>query len=245
MNMQAYIDEVKLRLTGNLLEIELDDTTIAKTVNSALRELQRYVCSVNMITIPFSRCIDLSNQTNPNGTPIKVSTITNIYRANSFSADNSTQGVSFVDPMYGSLWQMVSPAGNMYNYQNYVYDYATWNTMIQIRNTSSTDLSYYFDKANNKLYINVMSSDPSYITIEYIPRFDTVEDVVSDYWIDFLVRLSVALIKVTLGRIRSRYIQNNSLYSQDGQILLEEGNAELTQLREYLSTNAQLLYPID
>lgn len=245
MNMQAYIDEVKLRLTGNLLEIELDDATIAKVVNSALREMQRYVCSVGIITIPFSRCIDLSKQKNPNGVPIKVSAVTNIFRANSFSASDSTQGVSFVDPMYGSLWQMISPAGNMYNYQNYVYDYAAWNTMIQIRNTSSTDLSYYFDKSNNKLYINVMSSDPAYVTIEYIPRFDSVEDVVSDYWIDFLVRLSVALTKVTLGRIRSRYTQNNALYSQDGQILLEEGNSELAQLREYLSNNNQLLYPVD
>lgn len=245
MNMQAYIDEVKLRLTGNLLEIELDDATIAKVINSALREMQRYVCSVGIITIPFSRCIDLSKQTNPNGVPIKVSSVTNIYRANSFSAGDSAQGVSFVDPMYGSLWQLISPAGNMYNYQNYVYDYAAWNSMMQIRNTSSTDLSFYFDKKDNKLYINVMSSNPSAITIEYIPRYDSVDDVVSDYWIDFLVRLAVALTKVTLGRIRSRYTQTNSLLTQDGQILLEEGNSELTQLREYLATNNQLIYPID
>jgi hypothetical protein len=120
-----------------------------------------------------------------------------------------------------------------------------WNTLLQTRNTISTDLAFYFDKKTSKLYINVGGNMPSSITVEYIPRFDTVDDVVSDYWIDFLVRLAVALTKVTVGRIRSRYTQTNALWTQDGERLLEEGNAELAELRTYLSTNNQLLYPID
>ena len=58
MDIAAYRDEIKLKLTGNLLEIELDDATIDKVINSALRELQRYICSVEVMTIPFSPCID-------------------------------------------------------------------------------------------------------------------------------------------------------------------------------------------
>ena len=85
----------------------------------------------------------------------------------------------------------------------------------------------------------------AYITIEYVPEFKDVDDIKSDYWIDILVRLSIALTKVTLGRIRSRYTQSNALWTQDGDKLLEEGNAELVALRETLRVNSQIIYPID
>ena len=87
----------------------------------------------------------------------------------------------------------------------------TWNTLLQLRNTTSTDLAFRYDKASNKLYINIASDIPTTITIEYVPRYDTVEDINSDYWIDALMKLCVALTKVTLGRIRTRYTQSNAL----------------------------------
>ena len=83
--------------------------------------------------------------------------------------------------------------------------------MLQIRNTLSTDLSWKFDKVDNKLYVNISSGQPTGITIEYIPRYDTVEEIVSDYWIDTLVRLAVAKTKIAVGRIRTRYTQSNAV----------------------------------
>ena len=103
-----------------------------------------------------------------------------------------------------------------------------------MRNTMSTDLAFRYDRYTNKFYINTVDGHPSMITIEYVPRFDNVEEILSDFWIDMIIRLSVALTKVTLGRIRSRYVQSNALWSQDGDTLLQEGNAELTDLREKL-----------
>ena len=43
------------------------------------------------------------------------------------------------------------------------------------------------------------------ITIEYFCRYDHIEDIKSDYWIDILMRMSVALAKIAVGRIRSRF----------------------------------------
>lgn len=40
--MQNIIDEIKLELTGYLLEMEIDDKTIESVVNKAIRELERY-----------------------------------------------------------------------------------------------------------------------------------------------------------------------------------------------------------
>jgi hypothetical protein len=57
--------------------------------------------------------------------------------------------------------------------------------------------------------------------------------------------MCVALTKITLGRIRTRFSQSNALWAQDGEKLLEEGNTALTELREILRTNANLAYSID
>jgi hypothetical protein len=72
-----------------------------------------------------------------------------------------------------------------------------------------------------------------------------VEDIQSDYWQDVLVKMSVALTKITLGRIRTRFTQSNALWAQDGERMLEEGNTALNELREILRTNANLAYSID
>jgi len=120
---------------------------------------------------------------------------------------------------------------------DYALNYAAWSTSLQVRNTLSTDLAYRYDRVTNKLYINTSSGMPTSITIEYIPRYESVDQIISDYWIDILTRLSVALTKVTLGRIRSRFTQSSSLWTQDGEQLLTEGNEELNGLREHLVAN--------
>lgn len=105
-------------------------------------------------------------------------------------------------------------------------------------------MSFREDKHNKKLYINSMSA-PSTVTVEFIPKLDSVESIQSDYWQDILIKLCVALTKITLGRIRTRFSQANALWAQDGEKLLEEGNTELKDLREILRTNSNLIYAID
>ncbi|MBO7697188.1 MAG: hypothetical protein J6Y28_04410 [Acholeplasmatales bacterium] len=94
------------------------------------------------------------------------------------------------------------------------------------------------------MYINVASNYPLNITIEYVPRYDDVEEVVSDYWIDILMKLALAITKITVGRVRSRYVQSNALWQNDVNIL-QEGLDEYSQLQQYLQANLQLVYPID
>ena len=66
-----------------------------------------------------------------------------------------------------------------------------------------------------------------------------------DFWIDVLMRLSKALTKVTLGRVRGRFTQSNALWVSDAETMRTEGNTELSELRAYLQANTQLLYGID
>ncbi len=240
MTKNDVVEEIKLELTGRVLELELDDSTLDLTINKAMRELQRYWDETTFVTIPYASCIDYS------GTPLEESSsIVKVYRTvgmgNSEDAGNSVT----MDPMYAQQWMVFSNAGTMYNLQDYVMNYAAWNTLGQVRNTMSTDLSFTEDKHANRLYINNNISSPGNITVAYIPKLKKVEDIKSDYWQDILVRMSLDLTKIQIGRIRTKFTQSNALWALDGDKLLEEGTTDLKELREVLRANSNLAYMID
>lgn len=243
IDIASLRSEIRLKLTGDLLELEINDSTLDRIIESALREIQRYICSTKLITVPFQKCIDLSKINDEFDKPLKISSISRVYRCDGFTASSDQN--AYYDPMYASQWQILSGVGNLNNLSDGVYNYLSYNTLLQMRNTISTDMLFKYDKFSNKLYINIAVNTPTKVTIEYIPRYDSVDDIVSDYWIDMLSRLSIALTKVVVGRIRSRYTQSNALWQGDGQQLLDEGTAELATIREHLESNTQLCFPID
>jgi len=98
-------------------------------------------------------------------------------------------------------------------------------------------LAFRYERETNKLYITTIDTNPQNITIEYVPRFDDVSEIYSDYWIDMLMRLALAKTKIILGRIRSRFTQSNALWTQDGEKLLTEGTEELKALEEQLKAD--------
>lgn len=240
MKIEDIIDEIKLELTGYLLEMEIEDETLVAVVKKALRELERFWDETTMITVPFASCIDLSGDFFKE----QVSSIVKVYRTEGLG--DSTTGVSVTtDPLQMAQFAIFSNGGTMYNLNDYMLNYASWMTTTQIKNTMSTDLAYKEDRHNNKLYISKTGGSSSLITIEYIPKLKTVEDIKSDYWIDILIKYCIALTKVVLGRIRTRFTQSNALWAQDGERMLEEGNTELKELREILRLNSNLIYLID
>ena len=240
MKMEDVIGEVKLELTGNVLELEIDDASLKMVVEKALRELQRYWDETTLITIPYASCIVLDN------TPLAdVSSIVKVYRTVGIG-DVDSRDQQLIDPAYMQMWTIFSNGNIQYSLSDFVMNYASWNTLSQIRNTMSTDLSFKFDRHNSKLYVNGYSmSRGDMITVEYIPKLQKVEDIKSDYWQDILVRYSVDMAKILLGRIRTRFTANSSVWSQDGDKLLSEGEEDLKELRDKLNTSNNVIYPID
>ena len=238
MKLEDVLDEIKLELTGRLLDMEIDDETLVSVVKKALRELTRYWDESRLITIPFASCIDLEGKFFDE----QVSSIVKVYRTEGMGDSGNLSVIN--DPVQMAQFAIFSNGGTMYNLNDYVMNYASWMTMYQIKNTMSTDLSFKEDRHNKKLYINNYNT-PSMITIEYIPKLNSIEDIQSDYWIDILVKYCVALTKIVLGRIRTRFSQTNALWTQDGEKILEEGNTELKELREILRVNSNMVYIID
>jgi len=46
---QAYLDEIKFRLSGGLLNLELDDVALNQLLNSSFREVQRYIDTTRLV----------------------------------------------------------------------------------------------------------------------------------------------------------------------------------------------------
>lgn len=240
MKLDDILEEIKLELTGYILEMEINDETLVSIVKKALRELERFFDESTMITVPWASCIDLEGEFFKE----KVSSIVKVYRTEGFG--DADGGLSVAnDPIQMAQFAIFSNGGTMYNLNDYVMNYASWMTLGKIRNTMSTDMSFREDRHNKKLYINKANSAPNFVTIEYIPKLTSVEDIKSDYWIDILIKYCVALTKVVLGRIRTRFSQSNALWTQDGEKILEEGNTELKELREILRVNSNMNFLID
>lgn len=249
MRLADYVNEIKLELTGGVLELEITDDVIASLVNKAFREIQRYIDIPKLVTVPFAPCIDLGPWVDDKGVQhegFKCSSIVRVYRTVGYNGNNEvTNNQNINDPMYMQQWMIYSNGGSMYNLDNYVMNFAAYNTMLQMRNTISTDMSWKEDKEGKKLYINSAYDVPKMVTIEYIPIYQSVEEVEDDYWTDQIAKLSMALVKITLGRIRSFSTQTNALWTLDGDTLLAEGNAEAQAIRQSLVDNMNFMYPID
>lgn len=94
MTLSDYINDIKLELTGGILKLEIDDKTIGRVVEKALREIQRYTDETRLMTIPFSRCIDLEGS--------EVCRVIAVYRTYADGSSSDSQS-SAVDPMYTQM----------------------------------------------------------------------------------------------------------------------------------------------
>lgn len=238
MTIEYYVNRIKLELTGGVLQSEIDDDGYKNIINLALQDLNRYYDETQLVKSQASSCIDLTKIEEKNN--VKVGTVVFVYRTTGAGMAGSAETT---DPVSISYWNTAFGGRGI---GNWAQRYMSYNTARQVMNTISTDLAFKEDKIGRKLYVNYsMGDNPGEITIEFIPHLESVEQVVGDFWIEILSRLSLAYAKIALGRIRTRYTQSNALWTQDGERLLEEGNAELTAIRERMQSRSNYLYPVD
>ena len=140
MKLEDVLSEIKLELTGYVLDMELNDETLVSVVKKALRELERFFDESTMITVPFASCIDLDGEFFRE----KVSSIVNVYRTEGVGdADGNLNVMN--DPIQMAQFALFSNGGTMYNLNDYVLNYASWMTMYKIKNTMYITLEGYSD----------------------------------------------------------------------------------------------------
>ena len=227
LQIDNYVNWIKLQLGGTVLKLECEEQ-LPDIVEMAFQEIRNAITDIETITVPFSPVIDLSEY--------HVAVVHYLMRATS----NSMGLTQLQDAMYLYINQ-----GNWALQSNYAERVANAMLIHQNKSMLSTDLDFNYDKKNYKLYIHVQQLHPRAITIAYSPEYNTVEDIYEPFWQEKLRRLALALTKEILGRIRSKYTPSNSTYQLDGNTLLSEAQAELSDIRSFLDTNSDVLFPMD
>ena len=232
MNMSEIVDQVSFML-GLPSNNNVENLDIKRAVMIAFRELKRYMKTPVDKTVPFSTRIDLKKL---GIKPVKVlyvyaSTPRIGLTMNSIDSGNVFQVAASVNT-YSAIGQ--TSAIN-------IDPIVTEMGMAQVRNTLSTDFQWKHDPDNEVLYITHRDPRPTHVTIRYVPDYQDVSEIKSPTWIDYLIRLSEANMKKALGRSRSKYTIEGSNVSLDGDVLLQEANAELETIRAELEAKKSKL----
>lgn len=228
MTLAEYTEEIAFTLGGDVLDLEIKDS-LPRCVNKAFREVKRYVTTPAYKTIPFN------SKTGGNTVDLKdmnVYSVINVMRPDSYNSIS----MNTLD-VFG-LAQSYSAITNMPSYMNRVL-------RLQQMNTISTDLDFVWDAHTKKLAVTMNPPYTNQITIQYIPDYQSVEEITEVYWVNIILRLATAYAKQVIGRIRSKYTLNSSQYSLDGETLLAEAKEEITEILTFLTENVDLAFPID
>ena len=225
MTMEEIVDQVSFML-GLPANDNVENLQIEKAVLIAFKELKRYIKTPVEKTVPFATRIQLSE--------VGIYTVKVLNVMPSYPRIGLT--MSSIDS--GNVFQ-VAAAVNTYsaignttsiNIQPIVNEMA----MAQVRNALSTDFQWDYDSSNDVVYCTHRDPRPASVTVRYVPDYKDVSEIHNETWLNYLIRLSEAYMKKALGRARSKYKITGSNVELDGDILLNEANTELAEIREQL-----------
>lgn len=224
LSKEDYVNYIKLELGAPIVRVEICER-IPDIVDAAFNELKHYITDVETMTVPYSNKIDLTGK--------KVANVVYVMRGNTNNSLGGLQSVMYVYSTYGIL-NNVS-----------ISDFSRILLANQNKNALATDLDFHYDKREEQLYVYANQIVPATVTLVYTPIYETVEDIIEPYWQNLLKRLSLAMSKEILSRIRGKYNLNSATYNLDADRLASEAQAELSEIREYLISNSDTLMPLD
>lgn len=225
MTMEEVVQQVSFML-GIPTNENTEDLQVEQAVLIAFRELKRYMKTPVDKTVPYSTRLDL--------VALGIDTVNVLY----VQAAKPRIGLTLSSIDSGNVFQ-VAAAVNTYNS---IGQTSSLNidpimseiAMAQVRNTLGTDFQWHYDPNNQVIYCAHRDPRPSQVTVRYVPNFKDVSEIKSPIWVDYLVRLSEAYMKLALGRSRSKYTVEGSNVSLDGDVLLQEANSNLETIRAEL-----------
>lgn len=236
MKMSEIVDQVSFML-GLPSNDNVEQQQVEKAVLIAFRELKRYMKTPVDKTVPYAPRIDLVK--------LGIHTVKVLYVQAAYPRIGLTLGT--IDS--GNVFQ-VAASVNTYSAIGQtsslnIDPIMTEMAMAQVRNTLSTDFQWKYDVDNQVIYCAHRDPRPTQVTIRYVPDYKDVSEIKSNTWLDYLIRMSEANMKKSLGRSRSKYTVEGSNVSLDGEILLQEANAELDKIREELEKKKNKLVALN
>lgn len=217
--MKQIVKYIENNLGGQVLDLELTPENIKEIVEQAFEEIKHYMTDLYTVTVPYAQCIDLKKY--------NVDSVESVMRGQ----DSILTGMPFQMP----AMNLMNITG-IYNLEDYT------NALIIKRNlnTLATDMDFYWDKPNRKLYVYANPNIPTAVTINFKPEYFSVADIRESFWETQLRKLALGMCKIVIGRIRSKYTSSSAKFQLDGPTLLSEGNTEVQQVRDFLQNNKDI-----
>lgn len=232
MTMEEIVDQVSFML-GLPANDNVENIQIEKAVLLAFRELKRYIKTPVEKTVPFATRIKLSDV---GIVTVKVLQVMPAYPRIGLTMSSIDSGNVF---QVAASVNTYSAIGNTTSIN--IDPIVTEMAMAQVRNTLSTDFHWDYDSSNDVVYCTHRDPRPASVTIRYVPDYQDVSEIRNNTWVDYLVRLSEAYMKKALGRTRSKYKSSSSNIELDGEILLQEADADFAKIREELDAKKNKL----
>ena len=92
---------------------------------------------------------------------------------------------------------------------------------------------WYLDSTEGKLYLDGFSG---WITVEYVKSSVTMEDLADNsYWKSWIRDYTLAMVKITEGRIRGKYKISSGVFDIEADELVSEGNSDKDTLDQSLN----------
>lgn len=217
--MKQIVKYIENNLGGQVLDLELTPENIKEIVEQAFEEIKHYMTDLYTVTVPYAQCINLKKY--------NVDSVESVMRGQ----DSILTGMPFQMP----AMNLMNITG-IYNLEDYT------NALIIKRNlnTLATDMDFYWDKPNRKLYVYANPNIPTAVTINFKPEYFSVADIRESFWETQLRKLALGMCKIVIGRIRSKYTSSSAKFQLDGPTLLSEGNTEVQQVRDFLQNNKDI-----
>lgn len=224
LTMDDYVNYIKLSLGSSVVTVEIEDD-IPSIVKMAFDELKNYITDAETMTVPYATVIDLKDK--------NVANVIYVMRGNCKNGLGNLQDIMYIYSRQSALSSYT------------ITDYTRALLTMQNKSALATDMDFEYDKRNDKLYLYAQNMVPATVTLVYTREYTDVSEIIEPFWQNLLRRLSIAMTKEVLGRVRGKYNLNSATYNLDADALLSEAQSELTEIRTYLNSNSDMLLPID
>lgn len=219
MTNAQMIDQIKTLLGYPAIDLEIDDAAISTAIQNALLVAKDHIQVRRYKTYTAAKTKD-------------------VYQYYSYSVDLSELDFDIVTEVYRG--DFISP---YYYDQYYLVNYATRGVPASLamamnyQSNAEALINRSWKVIGKTLYLDKYYSA---ITIEFIPNVIGIEDVDDSYWVNWIMRYSLAVCKEILGRIRGKLVVDSNPYKTDAEALLSESTSEKLALVEEISSKGFL-----
>lgn len=236
-----YIQYIKLMLGAvedNEDSLEYENKVLTQFVETAFSEIEPYINYRKRFTVPWNPEVPNGLAVNFNDWGFRAKAVVGIRRGSEQGLlNNSTITTTAGSYYYG--WFL--PIGGRFS-----ADYDPWSMqalMLKGINEVSGDKQFLFDYDRQYLFINFNMRYPQSVTVEYIPEYQTAEQIDDSYWQNIIQQYSLALVKISLSHYRGKFTSvEGSPYQLNYQKLEQEGKEEKQQIWSELTESNLLNY---